>query len=159
MGSYHRLITFFTELPTERDVWGEPVMMESCSNCSACVAACAADVITPDRSVIFAERCITYHNEEPVDVPFPEWMEPSWHECIVGCLYCQRVCPVNREIGGQFIDGGEFTEEETSSFLKATSLDNLPATTLKKLEDSGLIVFNEILPRNLKVLLGQVDSK
>ena len=151
MGSFHRLVAFYSDLPCQQDDWQEPRMMELCQKCRACLRSCPSGAITAERFLLRAERCITFHNEEPSDVPFPAWLDPSWHNCLVGCLHCQRVCPENKEFLAWIEEGAEFSAEETTLLLEGVPLNQLPAATLTKLEQSDLADLADTLPRNLKV--------
>ena len=106
-----------------------------------------------ERFLLHAERCITFHNEKPGDIPFPAWIDPSWHNCLVGCLHCQRVCPQNREFLHWVEERVEFSQEETALLLQGVALDQLPPATAKKLEQSDMVELLDVLPRNLGVLL------
>jgi epoxyqueuosine reductase len=169
MGSFFGLIAVYSDLPAQEDNWREPQVMESCRNCSACLRHCPVGAIpstspldsardelragTSERFLLRAERCITFHNEKPSDVPFPAWMDPSWHNCLIGCLHCQRVCPQNREFLPWVEEGIEFSPEETALLLQGVALDQLPPATAKKLEQSDTIDLLDVFPRNLAVLL------
>ena len=155
MGSFHRLAAFFSDLPCPEDNWQELRMMESCQNCSACQRRCPVGAITTERFLLHAERCITFHNERPSDVPFPTWIDPAWHNCLVGCMHCQRVCPQNKEFLEWVEPGAEFSEEETALFLQATPFDRLPAATVEKLKQGDLVGLVDVFPRNLGVFLDQ----
>lgn len=151
MGSFHRPMAFYSDLPPLEDNWQESIMLEDCENCSACVNACPTGAIIPDRFLIRAERCLTFVNESPGD--FPDWLNPSWNECLVGCLRCQRVCPQNRDFLDWIQPGAEFSEEETASLLNGVPFEKLPAETVKKLERLDMMGYHDVLPRNLRVLL------
>jgi len=153
MGSFQEPMAFFSDLPCEDDTWQEARMMEACENCSACLRSCPTGAIASDRFLLHAERCITFHNEQPGDVSFPEWMDPSWHNCLVGCMLCQKVCPQNKEFVNWVEDGPQFSEEETALVLKGVPLDQLPPDTSAKWKKLGLDEDFDIYPRNLKVLL------
>jgi epoxyqueuosine reductase len=169
MGSFYGLVVVYSDLPAQEDHWREPQMMESCRNCSACLRHCPVGAIpsaapslrsglrlrtgTSERFLLRAERCITFHNEKPGDVPFPAWIDPSWHNCLIGCLHCQRVCPQNREFLHWVEERVEFSQEETALLLQGVALDQLPPATAKKLEQSDVIELLDVLPRNLGVLL------
>jgi epoxyqueuosine reductase len=153
MGSFYGLVVVYSDLPAQEDHWREPQMMESCRNCSACLRHCPVGAITSERFLLRAERCITFHNEKPGDVPFPAWIDPSWHNCLIGCLHCQRVCPQNREFLHWVEERVEFSQEETALLLQGVALDQLPPATVKKLEQSDVIKLLDVLPRNLGVLL------
>jgi epoxyqueuosine reductase len=102
MGSFHQLAAFYSDLPCQEDNWQELQMMESCHKCSACLRNCPTGAGpstglrtgpstglrtgTPERFLLRAERCITFHNERGGDFPFPAWLDPSWHNCLIGCL-------------------------------------------------------------------------
>ena len=154
-GSFHRLATFYSDLPCPEDNWQEPSMMEACQNCSACRQKCPTGAITAERFLLHAERCIVFHNEQPPGVPFPAWMDPSGHNCLVGCMTCQRSCPQNKEFSHWVEEGAEFSQEETALLLEGQTLDQLPVATAEKLERSDLASYLDVLPRNLAALLDQ----
>jgi epoxyqueuosine reductase len=157
-GSYHRLVVFYSDLPCERDEWRAPTMMEQCEDCVACVGACPTGAITAERFLIYVEKCITFYNEEPSDMSFPAWMNPSSHELLVGCLRCQRVCPENKEAVEWVEDAAEFTADETKLLLDGTPRERLPDTMVKKMEESDMFEISDVFPRNLRVLLGRAGS-
>jgi epoxyqueuosine reductase len=126
-------------------------MMESCKNCYACRKNCPSGAIASDRFLLHTERCLVYHNEKKGDVPFPDWIDPSWHNCIVGCLHCQRVCPQNKSLLNWIEEKVEFFQDETALILKGVPREQLPAETTKKLQNLDLLENMDILPRNLGV--------
>ena len=153
MGSFHQLAAFYSDLPCQEDNWKESRVTESCQNCSACLRNCPTGAITSERFLLRAERCITFHNERAGDFPFPAWLDPSWHNCLVGCLDCQRVCPQNKDFLEWVEEGAEFSQEETAVILERVPLDQLPAATVRKLQQLDLTEFPDVLPRNLGVFL------
>ena len=153
MGSFYGLMAAYSDFPATEGALQESKMMERCQNCSACVKHCPTNAISSDRFLLYAERCITFHNEKPGNVTFPAWIDPSWHHCLVGCLHCQRVCPENRKVWKWVEEGAEFSQEETALLLEGLPFDQLPAATGEKLERLDLESFVDIFPRNLKALL------
>ena len=153
MGSFHRLITFYSDFPYEQDDWQELRMMDLCKECSACIQKCPTGAIPKDRFLLRVERCLTFHNEHPADVPFPDWIDPSWHNCLVGCLHCQKVCPANTKIINWTEPGPTFNEEETKLLLNGTTIENLPDETKSKVEEHNLANYLFVYPRNLGVIL------
>lgn len=153
MGSFHRLTTLYSDFPVEQDNWQELQMMDLCMECSACVHKCPTGAIPTDRFLLRVERCITYHNEHPPEINFPDWIDPSWHNCLVGCLHCQKVCPANKKVKGWIEPGPEFTEEETNLILNGESFNELPEITKEKIEKFDLVNYYEVLPRNLSPFL------
>ncbi|MBN2287813.1 MAG: epoxyqueuosine reductase [Candidatus Glassbacteria bacterium] len=151
MGSFCRFKAFFTDLPCPEDHWSEPRADERCNNCRTCAESCPAGAIAGDRFLIRAERCLTFHNER--EGRFPEWIDPSWHNCLIGCMVCQKVCPLNREFVGWIEDGGEFSEAETGLILRGKAKEELPAETVLKIKRLYLWEDLELLDRNLGVLL------
>jgi epoxyqueuosine reductase len=155
MGSFLQLVAVYSDLPDQIDSWRAAEMLQRCQNCSACRRNCPTGAIPSDRFLLRAERCIVFHNERPGDVPFPEWMNPSGHNCLIGCLQCQKVCPENQGFL-QWVEGKEeFSEEESTLILGGASRDRLPATTVSKLERLDLIESLDLLPRNLGVFFSR----
>jgi len=153
MGSFLQLVAVYSDLPCPKDNWREPQMMETCQNCHACRINCPTGAIPSDRFLLRAERCLVFHNERKGNIPFPAWVDPSWHDCLVGCFHCQRVCPQNRDFLQWIEEKVEFSEEETALLLKGVHRDQLPAATIEKLKHLDLIEDLDILPRNLGVFL------
>ena len=81
-------------------------------------------------------------------------MDPAWHNCLVGCLHCQSVCPENKDVLASIEDGAEFTAQETALLLDGVSLGQLPAATVEKLQRWDLVDLLDVLPRNLGSALG-----
>lgn len=158
LGSFHRPIALYCDAPCPEDHWHDLQMLDRCQNCVACVRACPTGAVAAERFFLQAERCLTLHNERPADVPFPSWLDPAWHNCLVGCLHCQRICPENRVVWSWVVEGAAFTEEETAFLQEGVSIEQLPATTMEKLKQSDLAQLLEVLPRNLSVLLDQASA-
>ena len=157
MGSFFQPVIFYSDLPCGKDHWREPRMMDRCQKCEACLLKCPTGAITSDRFLLHAERCIVFHNERSPDYPFPTWIDPSAHNCLIGCMLCQQFCPEDKPFL-EWVEGNEeFSHEETSLLLKGTLPDQLPAATVKKLERLELIDSLDILPRNLGVFFDVSD--
>jgi len=152
-GSFHRLKAFFSDLPAVADNWLEPQLMESCHQCTACIKKCPTGAIAPDRFIIRAEKCLTFHNERNAD--FPDWVEPGWHNCLIGCMECQLCCPANRELFNWYEQTEQFTAEETELILRGIPRNQLPRFVIEKLERIYLLEDMELIPRNLRVLLSK----
>ena len=153
MGSFHRLAVLCSELPCEQDDWGPPSAMARCEHCRLCTAECPTGAISEDRFLLRAELCITYWNEQSSDVPFPEWLDESWHNSVVGCMCCQEVCPENQEVLNYCELGPEFTEEETALLLDGAPASGLPTMLEGKLQEWDLMRWLDVLPRNLEMHL------
>ena len=155
-GSYQRLAVFFSDVLCEADNWPELRMMERCNSCNACEQACPTGAIHGDWVIIRAERCLCHLNEGPRE--FPDWVDPAWHDSIIGCLHCQKVCPENASVLHKVVEGPEFTSEETAEILKARSADDISPATLEKLRTMGLHYYTHAIARNLRVLVEQTNA-
>jgi len=151
MGSFHRPVAFISDYPCEEDCWGEATVLEHCENCSACLKACPTNAIVSDRFQLYAERCLTFHNESAA--AFPQWMSPSWHNCLVGCMICQKVCPANKDVVKWIEAGATFDREETDLILNGVSKERLPPETLEKIKGLDIRSYYDVLGRNLKALI------
>ncbi len=153
MGSYHRLVAFISDLPGAEDHWQAPRVLERCENCKACMKACPTGAITADRFLLNGERCLTFHNERRGE--FPQWIKPSWHNCLVGCLYCQKACPVNKDIPQSIEEGPVFSENESAVILLGTPKNEVPRNVIQKLKNLDMIEYLPVLGRNLRALQNQ----
>jgi epoxyqueuosine reductase len=151
MGTSHRPVMFISDYPCEEDSWGKATVLEHCENCSACLKACPTNAIVSDRFQLYAERCLTFHNESAK--AFPQWLSPSWHNCLVGCMICQKVCPANKDVVKWIEAGATFDNAETDLILKGVSKEGLPEETLEKLKKLDMIRYYDVLGRNLKAVI------
>jgi len=153
MGSFCQLAAVYSDLPCEQDSWREVRMMDRCRNCYTCRKSCPTGAIPSDGFLLRADRCLVFHNEKRGDIPFPSWINPSWHNCLVGCIHCQRVCPQNRDFLNWSEDREDFSQDETTLILKGVPCDRLPVMTVEKLKRLSLFEDLDILPRNLSVFI------
>lgn len=153
MGSFHRLWAFYSDMVCRSDSWQDARLLQACEECSACLRRCPTGAIAQERVLLRAERCITFHNERSGDIPFPRWMDPCWHNALIGCSHCQTVCPINRDFTARIEPGEEFSEEETALLLEGSPTEELLPATLKKLQRMDLVDWYDLLPRNLSALL------
>jgi epoxyqueuosine reductase len=153
MGSFMRLTAVYSDMPCKSDSWQEPKTMSRCKDCDICRKARPTGAISSDRFLLHAEKCLTYHNEKEAETPFPAWIKPEWHNCIVGCIRCQATCPENKPFLNMVGETAEFTEEETTLLLKAVPTEHLPKLTFAKMKLLSLTDYYKELPRNLGALL------
>jgi epoxyqueuosine reductase len=151
MGSYLRLLAFYTDFPLEEGSWGDKMIADRCHDCTACVKKCPTGAIDPDRFQIRAEQCLTFLNEEEGDMP--AGIDPSIHHCLIGCLYCQKFCPLNQEFDDYIEASSVFSSLETEQILNAESNDSVTPEILAKLDKPGLHYDIKIVARNLRLLL------
>lgn len=150
MGSFVRLNAYYTDLECEGDNWQEPVIMKECENCRACLKSCPSEAIKSDRFLLHGEHCMTAINEYEGD--FPDWVDKSWHNSLIGCMSCQLCCPVNKTLIS-IEDGLNFSEEETELLLNGVPEEQLPDELKMKLQRMCITDYYDVLPRNLRVLI------
>lgn len=155
MGSFYQLIAFYSDMPCEEDGWREARVMDKCKDCRICLTKCPTGAIMSERFLLRAERCLVFHNERSLDHPFPDWIDPGSHNCLIGCMLCQKFCPENKDFLEWFEGNEIFSHEETSLFLKGASADRLPSATQEKLKRLGMSDLPGVLPRNLGIFLGK----
>jgi len=153
MGSFFQLVAFYSNLPCRTDSWREARMMEKCEKCQACLRSCPTGAISSDRFLLHGERCISFLNEKKGDAPFPNWVNSSWHNCLYGCLHCQRVCPEDKRFMNWIVEEEEFSQDETELLLEGQQTANLPDVILEKLKNLDLSDPDSLnsLSRNLSV--------
>jgi epoxyqueuosine reductase len=155
-GSYFRLRTFYTDMPCFSDHWQEFSVSDICKKCKLCINHCPTQAIFEDRFSIKHERCLTYLNESAND--FPEWVDPKWHHCLIGCMVCQDICPLNQKFKAKSQDGCEFSETETRLILKQPERDKLPVNIVSRLKMLDIFDDYVAVQRNLKALIGKYGS-
>ena len=154
-GSFYRLMTFFSNLPCLEDFWRPVCMMNSCHRCRACVKTCPTGAIDERRFLLHAELCLSFHNEHSGD--FPDFIDPSVHHCLFGCLRCQDVCPENKKLSW-IKEKESFLEDETTFILNNNPFNDIPYSTRQKLERLCLIDDYPLLSRNLSLVLKRKKS-
>ena len=152
MGSFFQLAAYYSDMPCLEDTWQDPVMMERCKTCQACMIKCPTGAIAPDRFLLHAERCLVFHNERSSTHQFPHWIGTEMHNCLMGCMLCQRYCPEDKLFMQWFEENLDFDDEETALLMKGTPLNQLPAKTVKKLDCLEMATDIDKFPRNLGVL-------
>jgi epoxyqueuosine reductase len=158
-GSFVELVACVSDLVPGDDPWTGPRSLPRCDSCEACRRACPTGAIGQDRFLLHGERCLTLINES--ERPFPRWLDPAWHHCLVGCLRCQRVCPEDRAVRDEIAETAAFDQRETGLLAAGVDHGLLAREPLlrDKLGDLGLLGYDDeflgvTLARNLRALLG-----
>ena len=151
MGSFLRFKAFLSDMPPGSSDWLEPRALKECDSCKACLNSCPARAIVSDRFLIHAERCITFLNESTDE--FPKWIDPAWHNSLIGCMKCQLICPVNKRFAKRVEEGETFSETETELILGGVPLDRMSPETAHKLNRSYMVDYLDVIPRNLRAIL------
>jgi epoxyqueuosine reductase len=152
MGSFLQLVGCYSTIFPPSDEWPGPRLLSRCKRCEACRRACPTGAIREDRFLLSAERCLTFHNERHRK-GFPAWIDPAWHNTLVGCLRCQAICPENKPFLSWIEPGERFDEEETRLLLSGPSRGAMPAGTAAKVDRLGLTESWTVLSRNLAAIL------
>jgi epoxyqueuosine reductase len=152
LGSKVRLDTFCTDADFEVPDYVNPGsdLLSSCPPCRNCHHHCPTGCIPHAGTVIDASRCLTYLNENPGD--WPEWLSPTAHHCLVGCLRCQDLCPQNRYYARKLELVARFDRHETDVILQNLPTDELPGEIRAKLAALDLEEYSPVLGRNLLAL-------
>jgi epoxyqueuosine reductase len=150
MGSFNRLETYYIDFPLNIDNWFQESMMKECNNCSKCITACPNKCIRENKFVIKAENCLTYFNENLND--FPDWIDNSSHNALIGCMICQNVCPVNKNYKNKE-KISSISKKELDIILNGLEKNNLTEKLEEKLKNINMDEYISVLPRNIKVLM------
>jgi epoxyqueuosine reductase len=143
LGSHHMLVSYYSDRPlAEDEIWRDPVLMERCRRCTACLKACPSGAISKDRFPLRQDRCLTFYSGYSGPQEFPAWLNSDWIDCLIGCLRCQDACPENAGFRGLAVEEKIFFEdEETESLRKGLTPRTLPRPLRLKLSRLGLIQF------------------
>lgn len=157
MGSYHRLVGFYSDCPCEEDDWQNIRELETCKECSLCIDNCPTGSITTDRFLISAEKCPGSLAERNPDFPYWVKLQPGWDKGLIGCMSCQFICPENKPYINNIISGSTFSEPETDMILNKIPWEGLKPQTQKKLGELSKIY--PYLAANLKALIEKQSVK
>lgn len=157
MGSFYRLAVFATNINITNDNWNDIKVMDSCKECNICIDNCPTKCIRQDSDIIDASKCLTYFNEQ--NATFPSWINPAWHNSLVGCMECQITCPKNSEFINNIDKSVQFTSNETKAILSDLSYDKLDNNIKTKLHKIESDLFYDNFKRNLKVLINKNKSQ
>ena len=151
-GSYFQLVGFLANTPLPKTEFIEnnrKKELKECANCGACIKACPMGVISKDRFLIHAEKCYTLFSESIS--PIPSGIHPPSPDCIIGCLKCQMVCPVNKGRLKYKNTGVSFSAEETHAILDSKRMNSkLSEAIAAKYSVLGLSESSDILFRNFR---------
>jgi epoxyqueuosine reductase len=141
--------------PSARQLLSTESMLPDCESCGRCRDACPTGAITEERFLLKAERCLTCWNELPG--PIPSWIPPGAHNCLVGCMACQEICPQNEGLLAVEDSGVVFDARETAALLDGDGVSDpaVGASVLGKLTGLGIAGYSAVIGRNLALLAGK----
>jgi len=157
LGSFFRLKAFYSDIPSNSNNWQEFKMLDRCDRCVACYKSCPTKAISNERFLIDATKCLTYFNEGENE--FPDWINQSWHNCLMGCMICQDVCPVNKDVKNWVTNAEEFSDQETKKIIDGVQQKQLPQKMMEKLRRINMLDHYALLQRNLGVLIDKYVSQ
>ncbi|HEY5465466.1 MAG TPA: 4Fe-4S double cluster binding domain-containing protein, partial [Clostridia bacterium] len=149
-GSLFTLTAYYTDLPCMEDDWTEVCQAAPCTDCSACINNCPTHAIREDRFLIDNEKCLSFYNEGPGEIP--EWVPLSAFQCVYDCLECQAGCPMNAEYLDHVIGPITFSEAETAMIMGEKDFHEFDPALQKKVEVLGMTQWLPAIPRNLRIL-------
>ena len=134
----------------------QPVEVDHCGTCTACLDICPTDAL-PKPRVLDATRCIsalTIEDRGPVESS----LRSHFGNLIFGCDLCQEVCPWNRHAPGTEDPELQAIEnEEMPSLIELLRLDQ--AAFRKKFHDSPILRAKRVgLLRSAAIALGNHPS-
>ena len=156
LGSYVLIVALATSArlgPWPGSKTRRPDVLSECESCGRCRDACPTGAISQDRFLLRAERCLTCWNELPG--PLPAWFPADAHNCLIGCMVCQEVCPINQGLLKTRDSGVQFDDRETAALL-AGEKEMTPAlneSIQAKLDVIGLPGIRAVMGRNLALLI------
>jgi len=153
MGSFFRILPFFTDAVCEKDPWRPMETMACCGKCESCVAACPTGAIRPDRFLIDNQRCLTGVNEYLGAEEFPDWIPLDAHHLVVECLKCQWACPANAPYLGNVGPPVRFDEAETKALMGGVPYGEMLPGLREKIDDLEWKKYLPVIPRNVRALL------
>ena len=154
MGSYNLLHAFLTDGDCPDNAGIDLNILDTCRHCHGCDRSCPTDCMTRGEMVIDAGRCLTLYNEAPGD--FPNFILPSMHHALMGCLMCQRRCPENEWIPETTTAGSDVSESETKNILRGKPEPALLESLRRRLGLFPAVSQDDFLPilkRNLGALI------
>lgn len=149
MGSFHRLFLFFSDVSCDYECFNPLGWMKCCDNCGKCIENCPTGALTYESNLVNSDRCITQLNEGAED--FPNWLNLELHNALIGCTKCQYGCPQNNKYINSQKEIAHFDKDQTKTVINGEISDEM----LKQL---GITYSSEVITRNLKVLLNQIEK-
>jgi len=154
-GSYIRLAGFLTDakftLEDYPDAGSSVRTLENCEKCRKCGTSCPTHAIGDDRFLLRVDRCLAYQNEK--FEAWPDYVKTARNACLVGCLICQNVCPLNKAFTTvETVSSERFNQEETRYILGlGENVDQeLIDSINSKIDGLGLSRHKEYFVRNIR---------
>jgi len=127
-GSYCNFEAYYTDIVCEDEKHSFEIM-DDCDSCGLCIESCPTGALGGEQ-IIDTTHCLTMLNES--DAPMPDWLSPSVHHALVGCMRCQEICPVNKQISLHKKETLSLSLCETEAFLSVKSEDSEIGMKLSK---------------------------
>ncbi|HAP44105.1 MAG: hypothetical protein A2004_03940 [Spirochaetes bacterium GWC1_61_12] len=101
--------------PLHQAAYPGPALHAACQICRRCLAACPTRAIPDPFGQIKVERCLPLWNETDRDLPAD--IPATAANALMGCVLCQRQCPINAVAWAKPLPLAPLTEAETALLL------------------------------------------
>jgi len=149
MGSYCRLTAFASDYKNNNNPWIKPSMLKSCKGCGKCVKNCPSKALTHGTPWVNINKCITEYNEK--EGVFPNWFHNEWHNCVIGCIKCQEICPYNND--KKYVKIIEIEYQEIMEIVNSKKFNDLSEKNKSILKSLNIDQYYSQLRRNIKLFL------
>lgn len=150
-GSYNKLTAYYTNYIIPETPWSALSFHPSCMDCHICEVNCPTGIIHHDRYMIDTTNCLPLPNE--IEGDFPDWIKPSDHNALMGCLRCQSICPINPPLESTTRHLLDFTLAEVEDMRVHTLYEDLSLTTQEKIKILSFEDYYGVFRRNFMALL------
>jgi len=149
-GSYHKLTAYFIDLKIDPTPWHPLSFHPLCTDCHICEANCPSGIIHHEDYLIDTSKCLPLPNE--IEGDFPDWVKPSHHNALMGCLRCQSVCPINPPLEKTTQHVTHLSEADVLNLFQIDSYECLDQGTKEKVKALSFSDYYPVFRRNFIAL-------
>ena len=149
MGSYVNLTLFASDYPYGlKTPMNDDILMAACNKCGACIKKCPTKALDKDNVWLNFNFCMTEMNES--EGVFPDWLKDEYHNCLMGCLSCQEVCPQNKGKENKIVV--PVTQKFINEIMIKKDFVDVDEEIRDILEEHNIHIYFDVLKRNIEFL-------